>query len=182
MEERMSLDAVFSALRFAAERHQAQRRKGGREIPYINHPIDVATLLVTVAGVTDPDLLAAALLHDTVEDTDTTLDELSLLFGEHVASIVAEVTDNCDLPSDERKRIQEVEAPFKSHPARLIRIADKTSNVSDIAIHPPPAWSVERRRSYFEWAARVVGAMRGTNAPLEAAFDAALAKARASIA
>jgi guanosine-3',5'-bis(diphosphate) 3'-pyrophosphohydrolase len=178
----MTLDLVFTALRFAAERHQTQRRKGGREVPYINHPIDVATLLATVAGVSDADVLAAALLHDTVEDTNTTLDELSERFGARIASLVAEVTDNCDLPSDERKRIQEVEAPFKSSDAKLIRIADKTSNVGDIATHPPSSWSLERRRTYFEWAARVVNGMRGTNAALEAAFDAALVKARASVA
>lgn len=177
----MTHELIFNALRFAAERHKTQRRKGGREVPYINHPIDVATLLATVAGVTDPEILAAALLHDTVEDTDTTLDEISAQFGETVAAIVAEVTDDCALPSDERKRIQEVEAPFKSHPARLIRIADKTSNIGDIATHPPSSWSLERRRTYFEWGARVVGGMRGTNAALEAEFDATLAKARASV-
>ena len=98
-----------------------------------------------------------------------------------MASFVAEVTDDSTLSSDEQKRIQELEAPNKSHSAKLFRIADKTSNVGDIAIHPPPAWSLERRRTYFEWAARVVGGMRGTNAPLEAAFDAAMERARTSV-
>ena len=178
----MAHDLIFRALRFAAQRHQAQRRKGGREIPYINHPIDVATLLSTVGGVTDPEVLAAALLHDTVEDTDTSLEELTTEFGLVVSSLVAEVTDDCNLPSDERKQRQEIEASQKSPSAKLIRIADKASNVGDIAIHPPPSWSVERRRNYFEWAARVVNGMRGSNAALEAAFDAALVKARASVA
>ena len=154
------------------------RRKGGRDIPYINHPIAVATLLATVAEVTDPDLLAAALLHDTVEDTDTTHEELVGRFGADIAALVAEVTDDPRLPSAQRKLTQEREASSKSPRAKLLRLADKTANVHDITYCPPPDWSVSRRMEYFDWAGRVVANLRGVNAALEARFDEVVAEAR----
>ena len=169
---------MFLALEFAAEKHKGHRRKGGKDVPYINHPISVATMLVTVGGVTDPDILAAALLHDTVEDTDTTAEELTEKFGPVISALVAEVTDDPSLTSAERKATQEREAPFKSHKAKLIRLADKTCNVRDITDTPPPSWSDERRLAYFDWAERVVAGLRGTNAALEAEFDAMLLRAR----
>ena len=169
---------VFRAMQFAAERHVLHRRKGGRDIPYINHPIAVATLLATVGGVADPDLLAAALLHDTVEDTATTPGELLEHFGARIAGLVAEVTDDPSLDSAERKATQEREAPFKSPSAKLIRLADKTCNVRDITYHPPHGWSAERRLAYFGWAERVVAGLRGSHEVLEAAFDDALVTAR----
>jgi guanosine-3',5'-bis(diphosphate) 3'-pyrophosphohydrolase len=175
-------ERIFVALRFAAEKHKHHRRKGGRDIPYINHPIGVATLLATIGGVTDPDVLAAALLHDTVEDTDTTPEELERLFGPVIAELVAEVTDNPDLTSVERKLTQEREAPFKSPKAKLIRLADKTCNIYDIAHEPPPTWPDERRLAYFDWAERVVAGLRGVSAPLEAEFDARLERARELVA
>jgi guanosine-3',5'-bis(diphosphate) 3'-pyrophosphohydrolase len=175
-------ERIFVALRFAAEKHKHHRRKGGRDIPYINHPIGVATLLATVGGVTDPDILAAALLHDTVEDTDTTPEEVERLFGPVIAGLVAEVTDDPDLTSAQRKATQEREAPFKSPKAKLIRLADKTCNIYDIAHEPPPTWSDERRLAYFDWAERVVAGLRGVSAPLEAEFDARLEQARELVA
>lgn len=175
-------ERIFVALRFAAEKHKHHRRKGGRDIPYINHPIGVATLLATIGGVTDPDVLAAALLHDTVEDTDATLEELERLFGPVIAGLVAEVTDDPDLTSAQRKATQEREAPFKSPKAKLIRLADKTCNIYDIAHEPPPTWSDERRRAYFDWAERVVAGLRGVSPPLEAEFDLRLEHAREVVA
>jgi guanosine-3',5'-bis(diphosphate) 3'-pyrophosphohydrolase len=172
-------DRFFLALRFASKKHTHQRRKGGHDIPYINHPIDVATMLATVGGVTDWDILAAAVLHDTVEDTDTTPGELEREFGPMVTSLVMEVTDDPDITSAERKARQVAEAPLKSPGAKLIRLADKSCNVRDITDNPPPNWSRERRMAYFDWAERVVAGLRGTNAALEAAFDANLARARA---
>lgn len=171
-------ERIFVALRFAADKHKHHRRKGGRDIPYINHPIGVATLLATIGAVTDPDVLAAAFLHDTVEDTKTSPDELERLFGPAIAGLVAEVTDDMSLKSVERKSIQERDAPFKSPKAKLIRLADKTCNIYDIAHEPPPTWPDERRLAYFDWAERVVAGLRGVNAPLEAEFDARLARAR----
>ncbi len=169
---------VFTALQFAAERHVHHRRKGGRDIPYINHPIAVATLLATVGGVSDPDILAAALLHDTVEDTATTPGELLEHCGARIAGLVAEVTDDPSLGSAERKATQEREARFKSPSAKVIRLADKICNVRDITYHPSHGWSAERKLAYFDWAERVVAGLKGSHAVLEAAFDDALLAAR----
>lgn len=181
--DRESMDErFFKALQFAARRHTSQRRKGGKDVPYINHPIDVATQLVTVGGISDPAVLAAALLHDTVEDTDTTPQELEHEFGADVAALVAEVTDDDSLTSAERKLKQEVEAPTKSPRAKLIRLADKTCNVRDITNHPPPSWSIERRRAYFDWAGRVVAALGRVHPALEKDFAEALARAKQSVA
>jgi guanosine-3',5'-bis(diphosphate) 3'-pyrophosphohydrolase len=154
------------------------RRKGGRDIPYINHPIAVATLLATVGGVTDPDLLAAALLHDTVEDTDTTHAELVECFGAEIAGLVAEVTDDPLLSSAQRKLTQEREAPTKSRRAKLIRLSDKTCNVHDITYRPPPDWTVTRRMEYFNWAERVVTNLGSVHPRLEARFVETVAEAR----
>jgi guanosine-3',5'-bis(diphosphate) 3'-pyrophosphohydrolase len=171
-------ERIFRALQFASEKHVHHRRKGGRDIPYINHPIAVATLLATVGDVTDASLLAAALLHDTVEDTDTTHEELVEQFGDDIAGLVAEVTDDPALSSAERKVTQEREASSKSPRAKLLRLADKTCNVHDITYRPPPEWSVQRRLDYFSWAERVVAKLRGVNEKLEARFDEVLAEAR----
>ena len=171
-------ERIFLALKFASEKHVHHRRKGGRDIPYINHPIAVATMLATVAEVTDPALLAAAFLHDTVEDTDATHEELVEHFGQEIADLVAEVTDDPSLSSAQRKLTQEREASTKSPRAKLLRLADKTCNVHDIAYRPPPDWSVERRMEYFNWAERVVAQLRGINPKLEARFDEVIADAR----
>jgi len=171
-------ERIFRALQFAAEKHTHHRRKGGRDIPYINHPIVVATLLATVGAVTDPDVLAAALLHDTVEDTDTSHGELVELFGGEIAALVAEVTDDPELGSAERKLVQEREAGKKSPRARLIRLADKTCNVHDITYNPPHGWPLERRLEYFNWAERVVASLGPTHPGLEANFATTVERAR----
>lgn len=165
---------ILDAARFAADRHRAQRRKDADASPYINHPLALAALLAE-SGIADPDVIAAALLHDTVEDTATTLDEIAGRFGDAVAAIVAEVTDDKSLPKEERKRLQVTAGPHKSAGARLVKLADKTCNLRDIAATPPADWPADRRRAYFDWAAEVVAGMRGTNVALEAAFDAAFA-------
>src|SRR5215210_7565453 len=159
---------LLDALRFAAARHRDQRRKGKESSPYINHPIDVAHLLATVGGVTDVEILVAAVLHDTVEDTHTTPAELEELFGPAVRRLVEEMTDDKRLSKAERKRLQIVHAPHISPRAKLIKIADKICNVRDIAASPPIDWTVERRAEYFDWAERVVDGVRGTSEMLEA--------------
>jgi guanosine-3',5'-bis(diphosphate) 3'-pyrophosphohydrolase len=171
-------ERIFRALQFASEKHVHHRRKGGRDIPYINHPIAVATMLATIGDVTDPDLLAAALLHDTVEDTDATHEELVEHFGAEIAALVAEVTDDPSLSSAQRKLTQEREASSKSARAKLLRLADKTCNVHDITYRPPPDWSIERRMEYFNWAERVVANLRGVSEKLEARFDEVVAEGR----
>lgn len=165
---------LLEAARFAADRHRHQRRKDGDSTPYINHPLDVAALLAK-HGTADDEILAAALLHDTVEDTETSLDELEERFGARVSAIVAEVTDDKSLEKAERKRLQIEHAPHKSPDARLVKIADKTSNLTDI-VNSPPDWPVARKQDYFDWAKQVVDPMRGINDGLEAAFDAIYAQ------
>lgn len=162
---------ILRAADFAARKHIAQRRKGADRRPYINHPVAVATLLAEVGGVTDARILAAALLHDTIEDTETSPAELASEFGTDISAMVLEVTDDKNLPAAERKSLQIQHASSLSHAARLIKLADKTSNVHDVAHNTPAEWTVERRHGYFLWAERVVDRIRGTNQALEARFD-----------
>jgi len=170
------LALLLKALAFAAHKHRDQRRKDAEASPYINHPIALADVLVNEGGITDFEVLCAALLHDTVEDTATTHQELVDAFGSRIARIVAEVTDDKRLPKEERKRLQVEHAPKLSHEARLVKLADKLCNLRDVAERPPAKWDLARRREYFDWAKRVVDGMRDTHARLEAAFDAAYAK------
>jgi (p)ppGpp synthase/HD superfamily hydrolase len=165
------------AFRFAAARHTAQRRKGSAAEPYVNHLAEVADLLAAATGGTDPHLVAAGLLHDVVEDTDATLPEVAELFGADVAALVAEVTDDKSLPKAERKRLQVAHAPLHSPRAKLLKIADKTSNLRALAASPPADWSLERRCQYVDWARAVVAGLRGANAWLDAQFDEAAAAA-----
>ncbi|HEY5899161.1 MAG TPA: HD domain-containing protein [Burkholderiales bacterium] len=167
---------LLRALAFAAHKHRDQRRKDPDASPYINHPIALADVLVNEGGVTDFDVLCAALLHDTVEDTATTHDELVAAFGERIAQIVAEVTDDKKLAKAERKRLQVEHAPQLSHGAKLVKLADKLCNLRDVANRPPSGWELQRRREYFDWAKQVVDGLRGAHGELEAAFDAAYAR------
>ena len=167
------LATVLKAAWFASDKHRNQRRKDVEASPYINHPLALAHVLATEGGVSDPVVIAAALLHDTVEDTETTPEELVREFGPAIASIVAEVTDDKTLEKAERKRLQVIKSPTKSHSAKLVKLADKICNLRDIAASPPADWNSERRRQYFDWAADVVAGIRGTNERLEAAFDQA---------
>ena len=167
----MSIKKILKAARFAAEKHRSQRRKNGAADPYINHPIQVAELLAEVGGVGDESLLIAALLHDTIEDTDTTHAEIAAEFGDEVLKLVLEVTDDKTLSKEERKRLQIVTAPRKSIRAKQLKLADKIANLSFLADDPPPQWSLNRQIGYFEWAEKVVEGLRGCNANLEKLFD-----------
>jgi len=124
---------LFEALAFAAHKHRAQRRKDVEASPYINHPIALARTLAVEGGVTDTRTLIAAVLHDTVEDTDTTFEEIGAVFGAKVADIVREVTDDTTLDKADRKRLQIEHAPHLSKRAALVKLADKTSNLRDVA-------------------------------------------------
>ena len=171
-----NLALLLKALSFAAHKHRKQRRKDAEASPYINHPIALARALTGEGGVRDVQVLCAALLHDTIEDTETTREELDAAFGARVASIVAEVTDNKRLPKVERKRLQIVHAAHITREAKLVKLADKICNLRDVADSPPVSWPMRRRRKYFDWAKRVVDRLRGVNRRLEAAFDAAYAR------
>lgn len=161
---------VLAAAEFAAFKHREQRRKGVRGSPYINHPLAVASTLATEAGVEDVDVLAAAILHDTIEDTDTTEAELERAFGREVASIVAEVTDEKTQSKALRKRMQIAHAPHLSAQAKLVKLADKIVNLRDIVARPPN-WDLKRKQEYFDWAKQVVDGLRGVHPELEAEFD-----------
>jgi guanosine-3',5'-bis(diphosphate) 3'-pyrophosphohydrolase len=167
---------ILKALAFAAHKHRVQKRKNVEASPYINHPIALADVLCNEGGITDEIVLCAALLHDTVEDTETTQEELTEVFGKVISDIVMELTDNKALPKDERKRIQIEHAPHASHQAKLVKLADKICNLRDIATSPPDGWDLTRKQKYFDWAKQVIDAIRGVNVKLELIFDEAFAK------
>ena len=167
------MNLLVKAIAFAADKHRNQRRKDKDSSPYINHPIALADVLANEAGIDDQNVLIAAILHDTIEDTETTQEELSRLFGDAITAIVLEVTDNKALPKAERKRLQIQHAPHASRRAKLVKLADKTCNLRDIASSPPAEWSLERRREYYDWAKQVVDGLRGTHPTLEHLFDQA---------
>ena len=169
---------ITRAADYAARQHIAQRRKGERAEPYINHLTEVAALLAEATDGQDPVLVMAGLLHDTLEDTDATYDELARRFGPEVAALVAEVTDDKSLPQKERKRLQVEHAPALSRRAKLLKIADKTSNLRGLVTSPPAGWSAERLRDYVDWAEQVVRYCRGLNAMLEAAYGEAYRQAK----
>jgi guanosine-3',5'-bis(diphosphate) 3'-pyrophosphohydrolase len=174
-----SKDAIPKLLRavaFAADKHRNQRRKDPEASPYINHPIALADLLANEGGVTDVTVLCAAILHDTIEDTETTPEELEALFGSKVTKVVLELTDDKSLDKAERKRLQIEHAPHSSKKARLVKLADKICNLRDILAAPPKGWTARRKQEYFDWAARVVDGIRGVHPGLEGEFDRLLAR------
>ena len=169
MQSRHAL--LLKAIAFAAEKHRHQRRKDPEASPYINHPIDLANLLVQEAGVRDTTVLIAAILHDTLEDTETTPDELGRIFGGEICNIVLEVTDNKKLKKRKRKELQVKHGPHLTRKARLVKLADKICNLRDVAVNPPARWPLKRQIEYFDWAKSVIDGMRGTHVQLEALFD-----------
>jgi (p)ppGpp synthase/HD superfamily hydrolase len=175
------LALVTRAADFAARAHTAQHRKGLAKEPYVNHLTEVTALLTEAIGGDDPELIAAAYLHDTLEDTATVYEDLVAQFGVEVAKLVAEVTDDKSLPKAERKRLQVETMTRKSLRAQLLKIADKTSNLRSLVSSPPAGWSKARLMEYIEWAEAVVCQARGRNAVLDAAFAAALETARREI-
>lgn len=180
----IAINRVIDALALAAEAHRHQRRKDADATPYVNHPIALLHILSHEAGVTDPDVLCAALLHDYLEDCCGQAEGLSVQqgrelleqrFGPQVLAYVDAVTDDKTLPKQERKRLQVEHAAHAPEGARLVKLADKIANLRDIDAAPPADWSFERRQEYFDWAKRVIDQVRGTHPRLEALFDASYA-------
>lgn len=172
---------LLQAASFAARKHTAQKRKGAGAEPYVNHVLEVANLLASVGKVEDADVLIAALLHDTIEDTDVSAEQITELFGATVCGYVLEVTDDKSLPKEKRKQLQVEHAPHLSAGAKQIKLADKISNITDIMNSPPADWSIERRLEYIDWGINVVEGLRGANAGLERHFDELIEKARREI-
>jgi guanosine-3',5'-bis(diphosphate) 3'-pyrophosphohydrolase len=173
---------LLGALVFAADKHSRQRRKDAVASPYINHPIAVAAVLAIEGEVTDRATLVAAILHDTVEDTKTTFQELSDQFGDDVSNLVREVTDDKSLDKAVRKQLQIEHAAKSSAKAKQIKLADRICNIRDILNSPPADWPLERRIEYLDWSCKVVSGCSGVNEKLDQAFDNALEQARAAIA
>lgn len=165
------LALIINALEFASRKHKDQRRKDAEASPYINHPISLAKVLCVEGGITDHKVICGALLHDTIEDTETTPEELIALFGKSITKIVLEVSDDKSLPKAERKLQQIEHARHASKRAKLVKLADKISNLRDILNSPPADWSVQRKQDYFDWAKQVVDQVRDANKKLSKTFD-----------
>ena len=170
------IGVFVKAVAFAADKHRTQRRKDADASPYINHPIALANVLANEGGVTDVVVLSAAVLHDTIEDTNTTAEELTAIFGPKITATVLDVTDDKSLDKHDRKQRQIEHAPHISKEAKLVKLADKICNLRDILAAPPADWSPERKQGYFDWAAKVVAGVRGVHPELEAVFDGLLAR------
>jgi GTP diphosphokinase / guanosine-3',5'-bis(diphosphate) 3'-diphosphatase len=181
MTSNIHVDAILAAANFAARKHQGQVRKNEHASPYITHPLTVAREISATGKVDDQSILVAAILHDTLEDTETTRDELQQHFGEDVLSIVLEVTDDKSLNKERRKQLQVIHAPQLSYAARIIKLADKLVNCRDILHMPPRDWTLVRRQEYIQWSADVLAQIRNTNPPLEAAFDKMASKAETEL-
>jgi (p)ppGpp synthase/HD superfamily hydrolase len=162
---------VMQAADAAAKWHVHQRRKGAAEEPYINHLLEVAALVAEASKGKDPDLVIVALLHDAIEDHEVPRSVIAKRFGEKVAALVEEVTDDKSLEKQDRKRMQVEAAPKKSRGAKMIKLADKTSNLSAIATSPPPGWSIKRRLEYVKWAREVEAGLKGVSPFLERRFE-----------
>jgi guanosine-3',5'-bis(diphosphate) 3'-pyrophosphohydrolase len=176
-----ALRLVSEAAELAAHRHNGLTRKGRGSEPYINHLAEVANLLAAATDGADAELVAAAWLHDSIEDTGTTREELAQKFSEHVADLVVEVTDDMRLPKAERRRRQVVDAAHKSASAKLIKIADKISNIRARILPEPSEDERADLADYTSWAEQVVAGCRGGNAWLDKTFDEAVAKARSTL-
>lgn len=167
---------ILEAAHFAAQCHSTQKRKGEAGEPYINHLIEVAELVAAASDNLDTNLVMAAFLHDTVEDTSATRQQLADRFGEDVAALVMEVTDDKSLPQEKRKALQVENAPSKSARAQTLKLADKISNLRALLSSPPANWSLERKRNYFDWARDVVSRLTAPNEFLKKEFDRTYAR------
>lgn len=166
-----NIQILIKAVEFSAKKHKDQRRKDVDASPYVNHPIALARILSIEANITDIDVICGALLHDTVEDTDTSFNELEREFGENITKIVRDVTDDKSLEKAVRKQAQIDHAAHICDQAKMVKLADKISNLRDITASPPADWNVQRKQEYFDWAKQVVDQVRGVNLTLEQLFD-----------
>ncbi len=171
---------LTKAYDFAAQCHETQCRKGKRAEPYINHLTDVAMMTAEATDGKDVALIAAAILHDTIEDTVTTYDDLCKAFGDDVANLVQEATDDTSLPKEQRKQLQIESAPHKSDRAKILKLADKISNLQSI-LYSPPNWPLERKKEYLAWADSVAEGLKGANTQIDTLFDTTSAHVHAEL-
>ncbi len=171
---------LLHAIRFAAEHHRDDRRKGATAAPYINHPIVVAEQLAAHGLGDDVELLMAAVLHDVIEDTDAEFEDVSAAFGPRVARIVQEVSDDKSIEKEARRQLVVDTIAEKSRAARLVKLSDLIANVHDV-VHHPPQWSQERKIRYLDWAGKIATQVVGTHPGLEAALAEELAAARKAV-
>ena len=174
----MTHTLILKAAHFSAQKHIKHQRKDEDASPYINHPISVALEISQTGGVNNPEILAAALLHDTIEDTATTPEEIEDQFGKQVCKYVLEVTDDKSLPKDERKKKQIEHAKELSKGAALIKLGDKISNVTDVTNNPPATWNINRRKQYLDWAEKVVRNCPKVNDKMEKKFKKVITNGR----
>ena len=177
----MTQTLILKAAHFAAKKHRDQRRKDKHASPYIIHPISVALAIAQIGRVDDPEILAAALLHDTLEDTKTEPEELEAEFGKKVCEYVLDVTDDKTLPKDERKRRQIEHAKKISKGAALIKLGDKISNVTDVTNNPPADWDINRRKEYLDWAEKVIENCPKVNDRMENKFQEIIKQGREAL-
>ena len=177
----MTHTLILKATHFAAQKHRKQRRKDEYASPYIIHPISVALAIAQIGGVDDPEILAAALLHDTLEDTKTEPEDLEAEFGKKVCDYVLDVTDDKTLPKDERKRRQIEHAKKISKGAALIKLGDKISNVTDVTNNPPADWDINRRKQYLDWAEKVIENCPKVNDRMENKFQGIIKQGREAL-
>lgn len=171
---------LLKAIDWAARKHTGQRRKNAAASPYINHPLEVIEVMARIGNIDDESLLCAGVLHDTVEDTDAVPEDIEREFGAEIRAWVMECTDDKSLEKAERKRLQIVNAPHKSNGAKIIKTADKITNLRSL-LEDPPEWAAERKRAYFEWAAQVLAGLRGANQALDAAAEKLLERGRCEL-
>ena len=166
---------ILKALNFAREKHEGQFRKDEFQRPYIVHPVGVYGLLFN-AGIENEDVLCAALLHDTIEDTNTTFDELAIEFNIEVAGLVGEVTNNPAISKAKQKLMQLEDAPYMTNGARLVRFADKINNLNDIAEFPPVGWDKAKKDRYVEFCKELIPLLNIDNEYLNKKFKEAIKK------
>jgi len=162
-------EAVLGAAIFATEKHKSQVRSNEKKTPYIIHPIEVADLVMKIGHVYDKDVLITALLHDVMDDTQTTYEQITSLYGTKVSSYLEEMTSKQGLSLKEQKKQQIMQA-FRQNPSvAIIKLSDKLSNLKTLATSPPPSWSRDRIDQYFQWAQTVIENLPESNQLLKKA-------------
>ncbi|EFO18322.1 hypothetical protein LOAG_10172 [Loa loa] len=165
------ISLIIEAVDLAARRHRQQRRKDAAQTPYVNHPIGVAYILTSEGQITDTTTIIAAILHDIVEHTKTTDEEIRKMFGDEIADIVKECTMVRSMKREARMKSELEKASKLSHKAKLVQLADKLNNIRDIERGTPLGWTKQHVTEYIIFAKDLLSKIRGIHGPLESALD-----------